>query len=174
MPDTPKKPQLERRRHARRATDIPPVGHNWLVTLVVRNPVTVGMTMALLVASVALVLVLGAQAGIRDQQDKLTDFQRQTAVNRVANVGQFCRAINSNASVINRQTDYLKGIIISSVKQSRAFDSTFKRLGLPPYKVRLAQAQLQAAGLERRKVPALDCKEYQRVAEGEAKQVPKP
>lgn len=173
MPDLPK-PPLERRHKARRATDVPPIAHNWLVTLIVRNPVTVGMTLALLVASLALVLVLSALVGLGDQQDRLSTFQRQTAVNRVANVGQFCRAINSNAATINRQTDYLKGIIINGAKQSRAFEHVFHQLGLPPYKVRLAQAQLQAAGLEKRKIPALDCKKFQRVASLEVKQVPKP
>lgn len=173
MPDIPK-PPTERRKHARRATDMPPIGHNWLVTLIVRNPVTVGMTLALLVASIALVLVLAAQTGIRDNQNRLTAFERQQAVTRAQTVEQFCSAINGNATTINRQTDYLKTIIVGSVKQSRVFEATLKRLGLPPYRVRLAQAKVQAAGLEKRKVPALDCKEFARRALKQAEELPDP
>lgn len=173
MTDLPKPPK-ERRKHARRATDMPPIGHNWLVALIVRNPVTVGMTLALLVASIALVLVLGAQGGIRGNQSRLTAFERQQAVDRSRTVEQFCGAINGNAATINRQTDYLKLLILGSVKQSRPFEATFKRLGLPPYRVRLAQAKVQAAGLEKRKVPALDCKEFARKALRQAEELPDP
>lgn len=159
----------ERRRHSRRATDAPPIAHNWLMTLVVRNPVLTGMTFALLLATVALVLVISAQIGIRKQTDRLRDFQTQTQSTRKSNSLAFCGAINSNAVLLNRQTDYLKLIIISSAQQSKAFEPLLRKLGFPSYAKRLAQAKEQADGLEARKVPPLDCGKFLRQLEREGK-----
>lgn len=160
MQPEPHLPTVERRRSARRATDLPPDHHNWLITLIVRNPVTVGMTMALLLASVALILVLVGQASVRVQQQQLTDLNRRQTVEREQTVFQFCKAINANALVANRQTDFLRQIIVNSVKQSRPFDRTYRKFGLPPYRERLRQAEELASGLSDRKLPILDCKVY--------------
>jgi hypothetical protein len=162
VPPDPHLPTVERRRSARRATDLPPDHHNWLITLIVRNPVTVGMTMALLLATVALILVLVGQGSVRVQQRQLTDLNRRQTVERQQTVFEFCKAINANALVGNRQTDFLRQIILSSVKQSRAFDKTYRKFGLPPYRERLHQAEQLAAGLSDRKLPILDCEEYAR------------
>lgn len=165
----PKLPTVERRRHARRATDAPPMAHNWLVALIARNPALTGMTLALLLASVALGLVISAQAGLRDQTTKLRHFQEQTQTTRKANSAAFCKSINNNAILLNRQTDYLKLIILSGAQQSKAFEPILRKLGFPSYARRLAQAKKQAAGLERRKVPLLDCAKFLRQLEREGR-----
>lgn len=153
----------ERRHLARRRTDLPPSAHqNWLVALVARNPVLTGMTLALALSAITLVLVISALTGVRTQQDRLTAFAVAQHQSRLDTVGQFCDAINTNAAVLNRQTDYLKAIILSSVSQSRPFEKVYRQFGLPDYAHRLAQAKQLAAGLEKRKVPPLDCVAYRR------------
>lgn len=161
-------PPVERRHRPRRATDLPPAHHNWLITLIIRNPVTVGMSLALLIASVALVLVLGALHSQGGQQDKLRAFTARSAVDRRHTVSAFCESINRNAAAVNKQTDYLTVILINSVKESRPFEPTFRRLGLPSYAKRLAEARKTSSRLVRLKVPILGCDAYVRQVEQEA------
>lgn len=174
MPTPPMtRPKQERRHLARRRTDLPPTAHqNWLIAIIVRNPVLTGMTLALVVAAVALALVISALAGVRAQQHDLAHFQARTQQSRKDTIRATCDAINGNAVITNRQTDYLKAIILTSTKQSRPFERIYHQFGLPNYAERLAQAQRLANGLEKRKVPALDCdKLIQRV---ESEQSPRP
>lgn len=171
MPPTPPtlgRPSRERRHLARRKTDLPPTAHqNWLIALIVRNPVLTGMTLALVVSAVALALVIGALSGLRGQQHHLSAFQHRSQVSREETLRAVCTAINQNAVLGNRQTDYLKAIILTSVKQSRPFEKVYRRFGLPDYAARLKEAEKTASGLEQRKVPALDCGALIRKVEAE-------
>lgn len=47
-------------------------------------------------------------------------------------------------SVDRRQTQAIRNLIIKGTERSRAFEQTFKDLGLPPYEERLAQAHEDA------------------------------
>jgi hypothetical protein len=175
MPSTPlppvTPPKQERRRLARRRTDLPPTAHqNWLIALIVRNPVLTGMTLALVVSAVALALVVSALVSVRNQQHHLASFQRRSPVSREETLREVCKEINVNAVVGNRQTDYLKAIILTSVQQSRPFEKVYRQFGLPDYADRLKEAQKTAAGLEQRKVPVLDCGALIRRVEAEDRQ----
>jgi hypothetical protein len=131
---------------------------------VARNPVIVGMIVATIIATIALAVVLGSQGTLRDTQHKQHVQQGQIAgivvgqeKQRIEVTGQFCRQLNRNAVAANQNTKTLNGLILQSVKQSKAFEQVYRRFGFPPYAKRLRQAQTITRRFNRHLVPVLDC-----------------
>lgn len=91
--------------------------------------------------------------------DNLRSQQRAIIDSRVEGTKLTCQRINSVISQSRTQTQYLQSIILNSTKQSRAFEKTFRQLGLPSYSQRLAMAEKQAAGLGQRQIRQLNCRE---------------
>lgn len=125
-----------------------------------KYPVHIALVIALLVMLVPLYLLIASNGDLRASNQHLRTALVVTQTTRVTTLASFCHVINRNARTANTQTDYLKGILINGAKASKAFERTFRQLGLPPYKVRLKQAEKQASGLDRVKLPALNCTKF--------------
>ncbi|WP_297775071.1 hypothetical protein [Mycobacterium sp.] len=96
---------------------------------------------------------------LHDQQRQLRQQQRSTTVNRKATSDTICKALNANIKAARTQVDTLNGLILGSVRASRAFEDTYRRLGFPDYAHRLANAKQQAAKLAARKPHGISCEQ---------------
>lgn len=126
-----------------------------------KYPIQIALVIAMLILLLPLFMLIRSNHDLRDSNGKLRAALINTQVNRKGTLGAFCKVINTNAAAANTQTDYIQGLIIGGVKSSKAFEKTFRQLHLPPYKKRLKAAMQQANGLERLKLPPLDCKKLQ-------------
>lgn len=121
------------------------------------TPVTTGRAI-LIAALVALVVgCIPALATALVVNSSLKGGQDAIVQGRVQQTLDGCAHQNTIVHQQNRQTDFLASIIITSTQQSRAFENTYRKLGLPPYKVRIAQARKQAKGLTDRKLKETNC-----------------
>jgi hypothetical protein len=105
---------------------------NPVVAAIRRNPVLVGMTLALALATIALVLVLGAQSDIKSQQSALEkqntalrDFISDSQINRRTNSTETCKAINANADAVNKVISY---VIENAPVQNKDFNAGLNKL----------------------------------------------
>lgn len=94
------------------------------------------------------------------QQGQIKENFHNAQTSRVVSSRAFCNAINANAIAANRQTDYLRGLVVNSAKQSKVFDHFYREAGAPPYAERLKKAQKIAESLNGRRIPALDCDRF--------------
>lgn len=92
------------------------------------------------------------------QDVRQNETQTQITTARSQTSAEFCARINSNATGVNRITDYLQAIIVNGAKGSKPFERFYRREGFPPYRVRLAQAEQIAAGLGKLHVLRIDCR----------------
>jgi hypothetical protein len=98
----------------------------------------------------ALATALVVNSNLKDGQDAIV-------AGRVEQTLRSCQRQNRVIRATNAQADYLAGLILNGTKQSRAFENVYRKLGLPPYDKRLAQAKKQAKGIQDRKLPESDC-----------------
>lgn len=147
-----------------------------IAVAVARNPVLVGMILATIIATVALAVVLNSQGQIRATQDRQRVQQTQIGSIVIAQqkqraevTGDFCRQLNRNARASNQNTETLNGLIVQSVKESKAFEQVYRRFGFPPYATRLRQAQSIVRRFRRHFVPILNCRKIVRAVQ---RQVP--
>jgi hypothetical protein len=154
----------ERRHELRRTEDIsnPRERRRSILSgLIARHPVMIAFAVALIVALVPVLMLINQQGTLRRQQDTIGNLLTQVSLSRRATTVRFCDAINRNALASNRTTDVITGFVINSTRSSKAFERVYRQLGLPPYKVRLAQARKLSDNLVKQKLPVIDC---QRIA----------
>lgn len=144
-----------------------------LAIMLRRYPVQVALALALVVVAIPVYMLVNSNSDLRKTNKELRgsthrlraalkdtqDAFRVTQANRKATTLSFCKVINTNAAALNTQSRYIQGLIVGGVRSSKAFERTFKSLGLPPYKERLRQAIKQANGLKKLELPPLKCKE---------------
>jgi hypothetical protein len=124
-----------------------------------KYPVQIALVVALMAACVPIYQLLQSNGDLRRSNASLRNALLASQKSRATTVGVFCHVINRNAAVSNKQTDYLRAILVNSAKSSKPFESVFRRLGLPPYHARLHHALVQARHLEKAKIPALSCRD---------------
>lgn len=137
----------------------------WRTALAVTtHPVMVALTVAIIVMSIPLYLLVGVSATLRHQQSVARAQQGQIAglvkriqVERKNTVNTFCRKINRNIRTTQRQSGYIKLLIIQGAVQSRGFEELLVSHGFPPYEVRLLQAKKQAAKIVSFNNGVIDC-----------------
>lgn len=89
--------------------------------------------------------------------DNAVNGQDAIVAGRVQQTRESCARTNKIIRSNNAQSDYLIRLVISSTKQSKAFDKVYRQLGLPSYAKRLAQAERTAQGIRKRKIAEVDC-----------------
>jgi hypothetical protein len=162
MKDKPK------RRKKRHVIEIPdqathPWRYRWVklrwraAVMTVQYPVQLALVVAILVSSIPVWMLVRQSSTIKSQQTQITELVTQIQLSRAAAVGETCGKINRTTIAVNAEIGYLKGLILNGAKSTKAFDRTLRQLGLPPYRKRLAQAEKQAAGLNRFVLTPLNC-----------------
>lgn len=141
---TPHTPENHPRRRVEDNLPLP----NPVVAAIRRNPVLVGMTLALALATIALVLVLAAQNDIKDQQTALTkqnqalrDFIADSQINRRTNWTQTCKAINANADAVNKVISY---VIENAPVQNKDFNAGLNKLRAEGLNCEVLLARIQS------------------------------
>lgn len=128
-----------------------------------RQPRDLTRLIVLLAVIVGLVTVTSTSIAVYSlvrldaQQTQLADQQARTTANRRATSDVICDKLNDAVRAAQRNVDTLNGLIIASVKASRAFEDTYTRLGLPGYEQRLKDARRQTGDLARTKPHGIDC-----------------
>lgn len=135
---------------------------HFIIVAVSRHPVLIAFGVATLIAMIPVLMLIDQQSKVRTQQTQIKNLYQQLQLSRRASSTQFCESINKNALANNRTTDVITNFVLESAKASKAFESTYRQLGLPPYKKRLKQSQRLVDDLVKRKVPVLDCQEIAR------------
>ena len=116
---------------------------------------------------VAAVVFTWQESQIGDRADEARDLGRQNRALLSELRGQrtssrliTCNSQNTFADGHNALVHALENIVRSSSQQSRAFESAYRKLGLPPYRERAKRAQAYIETLNRRLIERLDCKRY--------------
>lgn len=135
----------------RRRTDVPDL----MTRLIIVLAVIVGV-----LTIVSSTIAVFALVKLDTQQHTIKDNFDNAQVIRAHGTTAFCTAINDNAKQANRQTNYLRKLVIDSTRQSKAFDEAYRKVGAPPYSERLKRAQKIADSLGKRRIPPLDCKKF--------------
>lgn len=138
----------------------------WRTALAVStHPVMVALTVAILVMSIPLYLLVGVSATLRHQQvvartqqSQITALVKRIQVERKNTVHTFCGKINRNIRTTQRQSGYIKFLMIQGTVQSRGFEELLVSHGFPPYEVRLRRAKKQAAKIVSFNNGKIDCK----------------
>lgn len=135
-----------------------------LKLLAVKYPIQIAFIIALFALLIPVYMLVESNAQLRSDasqlrksNSKVSDSLVYIQESRRVITREFCGVINDNSASTNAQNDYLQTILIGSVKQSRSFEATFRKLGLPPYRERLKQAKERADALAAFKVPSIDC-----------------
>lgn len=176
--------RARRRRKRRHALDIPDrTEHPWrwrwlafrwrLALASVAYPIQLALAVALAVCAIPVTMLVNQGGVIQRQQGQITGLVKQIQISRAAAVQETCGKINRTTTAVNAEIGYLRGLILNGAKSTRAFEKTFRELGLPPYRVRLAQAQRQADGLNRFALTPLDCRGLTRTVKRQTPPPPK-
>lgn len=145
-----------------RRDDPPPKHWRWRMGLTVaKYPVQVAILLALVILALPLAMLVKANSDLRGSQTALRDAIVDSSSSRQVTSAAICRVLNENGRANNGQTEYLKALIIKSVHDSKQFEPSYRKLGLPPYSERLKQARGIAHRLDRYVVKGLDCKDLQ-------------
>jgi hypothetical protein len=123
---------------------------NWIA----RFPVLLGMTVALTIATTALILVIGEQKRLDRALTTITH-------ERIDTTASFCNRINLNANAVNRGNSYIAALIIQGAKSSAPFEPIYRQYGFPPFKARLRLAKEQAHKVTAFSVPPLGCSDLE-------------
>lgn len=153
--------------------DDPPAKHwRWRVGLAVaKYPVQAAILLALIVLTVPIVMLVSSNGELRASNQRVreateslrtsnSDLKQALLVmstSRKVTSAALCTVVNENGRANNGQNAKLKSIIIDSAKSSRAFEATYRRLGLPPYSERLKEAERIAHELDTYTVKPANC-----------------
>lgn len=147
----------------KRRDDPPPKHWRWRLGLTVaKYPVQVAILLALIILAVPMVMLISANGDLRASQKTLRQAVVASQTSRSVTGRVICDVTNENGRANNGQTETLKEIIVGSVKQSKRFEATYRKLGLPPYPDRLRQAEQIARRLDRFTVRKANCADLQR------------
>jgi hypothetical protein len=119
---------------------------NWIA----RFPVLLGMTVALTIATTALILVIGEQKRLDRALTTITH-------ERIDTTASFCDRINLNADAVNRGNSYIAALIVQGAKSSEPFEPIYRQYGFPPFEKRLRLARRQGRKVTALSVPPLGC-----------------
>jgi hypothetical protein len=117
---------------------------------IARFPVLLGMTVALTIATTALILVIGEQKRL---DRALTTITRE----RIDTTGSFCNRLNTNANAVDRGNQYIAALIIQGARSSKPFEPIYRQYGFPPFEKRLRLARRQGRKVTALSVPPLGC-----------------
>lgn len=146
-----------------RRDDPPPKHWRWRVGLTVaKYPVQVAILLALVILAIPMVMLISANGDLRGSQKALREALVASQTSRAVTGRVICEVTNANARTNNGQNRTLKEIIVGSVKQSKRFEPTYRKLGLPPYPDRLREAKAIARRLNRYTVKEANCETLQR------------
>lgn len=126
------------------------------------SPILLALSVALLVVTIPLLMILSTQSDLKRQQDAIQATQRDSQANRIAVSRAVCAGLNSNAKANNGQSLFLAGLIVGSVEQSKPFQQAYDNFGLPSYKARLSQARRIAGVLKSLSVRSINCVQFMR------------
>jgi hypothetical protein len=120
-----------------------------------RFPVLLGMTVALVIATTALILVISEQKRLDRALTSITH-------ERIDTTASFCDRINLNADAVNRGNAYIAALIVQGAKSSKPFEPIYREYGFPPFKKRLRLAKRQGHKVTALSVPPLGCGDLER------------
>lgn len=152
----------------------------WRLWLTLQKyPIQVALFLALLVVAVPVTLLLNDNSSLRSavrQADSQRDTLKTAVVRTDVALGEtkaalaaiqsqrrdaavkVCASQTALTHAIHVENVYLGQIIVGGAKQSRAFNRIYRRLGLPPYRQRLRQAERIAHGIFKSEPQPPDCK----------------